>query len=96
MLNLGLSQSLSMQKLNQKCISARGGYVSAVARQLHASKSQEFKQWTGSSFPGDSFQCRACHKGALAAKGATRLKIAIHTCICVTFVAVFMLKCVCL
>lgn len=76
--NFGLSQSLSLQKVNQKCISVRGGYVSAVARQLHASKSQEFKQWKGSSFPGDSFQCCACHEGVAAC-----LKSTMHTCVSV-------------
>lgn len=108
MLNLGLSQSRSMQKLNQKCISVRGGYVCGVAKQLHASKSVEFKQWKGSSFPGDSFQCRACHKGAPAAGVAARLKSAVQPghvrarvcglrmCVCVCFFTVFVFVCVCL
>lgn len=92
--NFGLSQSLSMQKLNQKCISVRGGYVSAVAKQLHASKSQEFKQWKRSSFPGDSFQRRSCHKGALVAIAAVAacLKSTMHACICVCFLTVTMGK----
>lgn len=63
MLNLGLSQSRNMQKLNQNGYRRRG-YSSAVAKQLHASKSVEFKQWKGSSFPGDRFQCRAHGRGA--------------------------------
>lgn len=62
--NLGLSQSWNMQKLNQNGYQ-RGGYSSAVAKQLHASKSVEFKLWKGSKFPVDWFQHRAYLRGAL-------------------------------
>ena len=78
-MNLGLSQSWNMQKVNQNGYE-RGRYSSAVAKQLHASKSVEFKQWTGSNFPGDWFQCCAYFRGALAVRAEVCPN---RVCVCV-------------
>lgn len=54
--------NLSLKKKSQ-CAETHSG--STVAKQLHASKSVEFKQKKGSNFPGDRFQCCACLGGSL-------------------------------
>lgn len=80
-LNLGLSQSWNMQKLNQNGYQT-GGYSSAVAKQLHASKSVEFKQWKGSNFPGHWFQRQRTYlRGPLDVRAETWTLICVCYCV---------------